>query len=60
MTKAVHVGNLTQLSRAAVMEEGKFLLAARKFRRATSTDYIISLNADDMSRGSSTYVGKLR
>ncbi|CAM6128581.1 unnamed protein product [Calypogeia fissa] len=44
----------------AVMEEGKFLLAARKFRRATSTDYIISLNADDMSRGSSTYVGKLR
>eukprot|EP00253_Pinus_taeda_P016342 PITA_16342 len=41
-------------------ENGKFLLAARKFRRATSTEYIISLNADDMSRGSNTYVGKLR
>ncbi|XP_024383240.1 tubby-like F-box protein 6 isoform X1 [Physcomitrium patens] len=41
-------------------ENGKFLLAAQKFRRATSTDYIISLNQEDMSRGSSTYVGKLR
>ncbi|KAL3690955.1 hypothetical protein R1sor_004606 [Riccia sorocarpa] len=44
----------------ASMENGKFLLAARKFRRATSTDYIISLDAEDMSRGSNTYVGKLR
>ncbi|KAJ7564072.1 hypothetical protein O6H91_03G135400 [Diphasiastrum complanatum] len=41
-------------------ENGKFLLAARKFRRATSTDYIISLDSEDMSRGSNTYVGKLR
>eukprot|EP00250_Pteridium_aquilinum_P016741 c23268_g2_i1 orf=1071-2342(+) len=41
-------------------ESGKFLLAARKVRRATSADYIISLNPDDMSRGSNTYVGKLR
>lgn len=41
-------------------DNGKFLLAARKFRRATSTEYIISLDADDMSRGSNTYVGKLR
>ncbi|KAI5445625.1 Tubby- protein 3 [Lathyrus oleraceus] len=41
-------------------DDGKFLLAARKCRRATHTDYIISLNLDDVSRGSSTYVGKLR
>ncbi|XP_024364201.1 tubby-like F-box protein 6 isoform X2 [Physcomitrium patens] len=44
----------------SLIENGKFLLAARKFRRATSTDYIISLNQEDMSRGSNTYVGKLR
>lgn len=41
-------------------EDGKFLLAARKCRRPTCTDYIISLHADDMSKGSNTYVGKLR
>jgi tubby-related protein 1 len=43
-----------------LVENGKFMLAARKFRRTTSTDYVISLNADDMSRGSNTYLGKLR
>ncbi|KAF5731486.1 hypothetical protein HS088_TW18G00164 [Tripterygium wilfordii] len=41
-------------------DNGKFLLAARKCRRATCTDYIISLNRDSVSKGSSTYVGKLR
>jgi|UniRef100_A0A2N9GTE4 tubby-related protein 1 len=41
-------------------DDGKFLLAARKCRRPTHTDYIISLNSDDVSKGSSTYVGKLR
>eukprot|EP00249_Psilotum_nudum_P017415 c26311_g1_i1 orf=866-2104(+) len=41
-------------------ENGKSLLAARKVRRATGADYIISLDADDMSRGSNTYIGKLR
>ncbi|XWS36223.1 hypothetical protein CRYUN_Cryun20dG0066900 [Craigia yunnanensis] len=41
-------------------DDGKFLLAARKCRRATCTDYIISLNGDDVSKGSSTYIGKLR
>lgn len=44
----------------ALTDDGKFLLAARKCRRATCTDYIISLHADDMSKGSSTYIGKLR
>lgn len=48
------------LSPTLLVENSKFLLAARKVRRATSTDYIISLNADDMSRGSNSYVGKLR
>lgn len=45
---------------AASNDDGKFLLAARKCRRATCTDYIISLNCDDVSKGSSTYIGKLR
>lgn len=40
--------------------DGKFLLAARKCRRPTCTDYIISLNCDDVSKGSSTYIGRLR
>ncbi|KAJ4722251.1 Tubby-like F-box protein [Melia azedarach] len=44
----------------ALADDGKFLLAARKCRRATCTDYIISLHADDMSKGSSTYLGKVR
>ncbi|KAL5697929.1 Tubby-like F-box protein 7 [Ranunculus cassubicifolius] len=41
------------------MENGKFLLAARKFRHVTHTEYIISLDADDFSQRSSAYVGKL-
>lgn len=41
-------------------ENDKLLLAAKKIRRATSTDFIISLVADDFSRASNTYVGKLR
>ncbi|KHN03006.1 Tubby-like F-box protein 3 [Glycine soja] len=48
------------LSSALIADDGKFLLAARKFRRPTCTDYIISLDADDMSRESNAYVGKLR
>uniref|UniRef100_A0A2P2KLW2 Tubby-like F-box protein n=3 Tax=Rhizophora mucronata TaxID=61149 RepID=A0A2P2KLW2_RHIMU len=41
-------------------ETDKLLLAARKVRRAMCRDFIISLAADDFSRASSTYVGKLR
>ncbi|CAL5415805.1 unnamed protein product [Camellia sinensis] len=48
--------NLTQ----ALADDGKFLLAGRKFRRPTCTEYNISLHPDDMSKGSSTYIGKLR
>lgn len=38
----------------------KLLLAARKMRRATGTDFVVSLVADDFSRSSSAYIGKLR
>ncbi|KAK6141313.1 hypothetical protein DH2020_024949 [Rehmannia glutinosa] len=41
-------------------DDGKFLLAARRCRRPTYTDYIISLKADDASKASSNYIGKLR
>lgn len=41
-------------------ESEKLLLAAKKIRRATSTDFVISLVGDDFSRASSAYVGKLR
>ncbi|XP_057509303.1 tubby-like F-box protein 3 [Actinidia eriantha] len=44
----------------ASSDDGKFLLAARKCRRPTCTDYIMSLNPVDISKGSSTYTGKLR
>ncbi|XP_044499925.1 tubby-like F-box protein 3 [Mangifera indica] len=44
----------------ALADDGKFLLAAHKFRRPTCTDYIISLHAHNMSKGSNTYIGKLR
>ncbi|XP_073223915.1 tubby-like F-box protein 5 isoform X2 [Cicer arietinum] len=38
----------------------KLLLAAKKIRRATCTEFLISLVADDFSRASNTYIGKLR
>lgn len=40
-------------------DKGKFLLAARRYRRGSHTEYIISLDADDISQGSNAYVGKL-
>ncbi|KAG6685426.1 hypothetical protein I3843_12G112100 [Carya illinoinensis] len=40
-------------------DKGKFLLAARKYRNGAHTEYIISLDADDLSQGSNAYVGKL-
>ncbi|KAG6594822.1 Tubby-like F-box protein 2, partial [Cucurbita argyrosperma subsp. sororia] len=41
-------------------ESDKLLLAAKRVRRATGTDFVISLVADDFSWIRSTYVGKLR
>ncbi|KAF7828873.1 tubby-like F-box protein 2 [Senna tora] len=41
-------------------ENDKLLLAAKRIRRATGTDFVISLVTDDFCRASKTYVGKLR
>ncbi|CAL9107980.1 unnamed protein product [Musa textilis] len=41
-------------------EIGKFLLSAKRNRRTTCTEYIISMDADNISRSSNTYIGKLR
>eukprot|EP00256_Glycine_max_P063639 XP_014633494.1 tubby-like F-box protein 8 isoform X2 [Glycine max] len=48
------------LSPVLLVENGKFLLSAKRTRRTTCTKYIISMNADNISRSSSTYIGKLR
>ncbi|GLT96903.1 hypothetical protein SLE2022_144940 [Rubroshorea leprosula] len=48
------------LSSALLVENGKFLLSAKRTRRTTSTEYIISMHADNISRSSNTYIGKLR
>ncbi|OAY84394.1 tubby-like F-box protein 1 isoform X2 [Ananas comosus] len=43
-----------------LVDKGKFLLAARRYRYGAYVEYIISLDADDLSQGSSAYMGKLR
>ena len=43
-----------------VVENGKFLLSAKRTRRTTRTEYIISMDADNISRSSNSYLGKLR
>ncbi|KAL4290156.1 hypothetical protein GQ457_14G014110 [Hibiscus cannabinus] len=43
-----------------LLDVGKFLLAAHKCRHPTCTDYIISLQAGDISKGRNAYVGRLR
>ncbi|XP_010530245.1 PREDICTED: tubby-like F-box protein 8 [Tarenaya hassleriana] len=48
------------LSPALLVENGKFLLSAKRTRRTTYTEYVISMHADNISRSSSTYIGKLR
>lgn len=45
---------------SALASDGKFLLAARKCMNLTCTDYLISLHRSDISKRSSTYIGKLR
>ncbi|XP_021773838.1 tubby-like F-box protein 7 [Chenopodium quinoa] len=47
------------VSPSSFSEKGKFLLAARRYRRGAHTEYIISLDVDDLSQGSQAYVGKL-
>uniref|UniRef100_A0A7N1A7Q9 Tubby-like F-box protein n=1 Tax=Kalanchoe fedtschenkoi TaxID=63787 RepID=A0A7N1A7Q9_KALFE len=48
------------LSPALTGEFSKMLLAARRIRRATGTEFVISLDRDDFSQTSNMYVGKLR
>ncbi|XP_010930978.2 tubby-like F-box protein 14 [Elaeis guineensis] len=48
------------LSPAVLVENGKFLLSAKRTRRTTCTEYIISTDAENISRSSNTYIGKLR
>ncbi|KAJ7957763.1 Tubby-like F-box protein [Quillaja saponaria] len=48
------------LSPALSGDMSKLLSAAKKIRRATRTEFVISLVADDFSRSSNTYIGKLR
>ncbi|KAL1803831.1 hypothetical protein DCAR_0935513 [Daucus carota subsp. sativus] len=57
---SAHSYNLYLSLSQALAENGKFLLGARKSRHATFTEYIISLNADDRSKGSCAYIGKLK
>lgn len=45
---------------AAFTDKGKFLLAARRYKNGARTEYIISLDPEDLSQGSKAYVGKLR
>uniref|UniRef100_A0ACD5VFR8 Uncharacterized protein n=1 Tax=Avena sativa TaxID=4498 RepID=A0ACD5VFR8_AVESA len=44
----------------ATVDKGKFLMAAKRVRRGPHTEYIISLDAEDVSQGSNAYLGKLR
>ncbi|XP_062179769.1 tubby-like F-box protein 8 [Phragmites australis] len=48
------------LSTAVLVENGKFLLSAKRNRKTTCTEYVVSMDADNISRSSSTYIGKLR
>ncbi|XP_076943871.1 tubby-like F-box protein 8 isoform X1 [Bidens hawaiensis] len=45
---------------ALLVESGKFLLSAKRTRRTTYTEYVISMDADHISRSNNAYVGKLR
>ncbi|GMH01028.1 hypothetical protein Nepgr_002867 [Nepenthes gracilis] len=48
------------LSPALLVENGKFLLCAKRTRRTTCTEYVISMDADNISRSSISYIGKVR
>ena len=41
-------------------QNGEFLLSARKRKKSKSSNYLISLDKDDLSRQSGNYFGKLR
>lgn len=41
-------------------DKSKLLLSAKKVRRATGAEFVVSLSGNDFSRSSSNYIGKLR
>uniref|UniRef100_A0A0E0IYI7 Tubby-like F-box protein n=1 Tax=Oryza nivara TaxID=4536 RepID=A0A0E0IYI7_ORYNI len=48
------------LGSAVLVDNGKFLLSAKRNWRATCTEYVISMNANNLSRSTNTNIGKLR
>ncbi|XP_074560143.1 tubby-like F-box protein 8 isoform X3 [Curcuma longa] len=48
------------LGSAVLVENGKFLLSAKRNRKPTCTEYTISMDAGNISRSSRTFIGKLR
>ncbi|KAK3119823.1 hypothetical protein QOZ80_9AG0675830 [Eleusine coracana subsp. coracana] len=48
------------LSSAVLVEDGKFLLSAKRNCRTTCTEYIMSMDTDNISRSTNRYIGKLR
>ncbi|XP_059637621.1 tubby-like F-box protein 5 isoform X2 [Cornus florida] len=48
------------LTPALAGDASKLILAARKIRRTTKSEFLISLATDDFSQSSNNYVGKLR
>ncbi|KAM0852927.1 hypothetical protein ACQ4PT_051421 [Festuca glaucescens] len=48
------------LTNVVTAESGKFLLSARRNRKASCTEYAISMDGANTSRSSRTYIGKLR
>ncbi|KAJ4881726.1 Tubby-like F-box protein 6 [Raphanus sativus] len=48
------------LSPALTGDKSKLLLSAKRVRRATGVEFIVSLSGHDLSRSSSNYIGKLR
>ena len=43
-----------------LVENGKFLLSAKRVRRTTCTEYVISMDAYSISRSNRSYIGKVR
>ncbi|CAA7025777.1 unnamed protein product [Microthlaspi erraticum] len=41
-------------------DNSKLLLSAKKARKATGAEFVVSLSGNDFSRSSSNYIGKLR
>ncbi|GJX19745.1 tubby-like F-box protein 5 [Tanacetum coccineum] len=58
LEKLVCVVKVT-LTIALARDLSKLLLAAKKVRKATGTEFLISLDVDDFSRATNTYIGKL-